>query len=714
MQEILYLSIAIVAGYQAQLLLRRGGPGPRPYAFLLLGDGLLAAIAYVGSQAQEASYATELIGAAAIFFFVGLVLVPPVLRDLTRRALAREKLGVALSLTRLRETLTPGLGAHQERELIEVIRAVRAGDVDGAVTALRAKRAATDDPRQRHALDERLVFTLLSASRWQEAAREYERARDAGGPASVALAVEMMRAYGEVGDLERAAEIVTWTEGLGAGSEPAVAYFVARSRLLFLAYAGRVRGVEKALATRGPLSSIPEAAGVYWIGTARSFAGDPEGARADLQRAVTLARRDARGRALAEERLADPPRPVPLLPPAIEEVADRVERNAAVEAPTPLSLAGRGTRATIALMVANVLVHALVTWQLGSTEDPWVMARAGANLKAAVLAGEPWRLLTATFLHVGILHLGLNLLGLWVLGRFVEPAFGWLRFTAVYALAAIGGSLASLLLGPPGMSAGASGAVFGVLGAAMAELAVVRRKTIAPGWRRAILGNLLFIVAANVAIAALYPVIDQAAHVAGLITGGLAALLLSPGWKAAARKVTRVLAAAVVCAFVAGSAWGGIMVARTSYDDTIARMAWDRHDFGPLSLELPRGWVILSPVAAHDPISALEPTLTAEVVPVDEVGGVVKSLEDKLREKASEVSEVTPSVAPPAGWRAAELRFEFIAGGRPGFYRRAVYLRDGSNGVVVVTLLFDEARAGYAAALAPRILSSLRPGQGVP
>ena len=93
------------------------------------------------------------------------------------------------------------------------------------MAAVRTRRAAAEDPRERAALDDRLVFMLLSASRYAEAAREYERARDAGGPASVALAVEMVRAYGEIARLERAAEIVTWVAGPPGAAEPALALF---------------------------------------------------------------------------------------------------------------------------------------------------------------------------------------------------------------------------------------------------------------------------------------------------------------------------------------------------------------------------------------------------------------------------------------------------------------------------------------------------------
>src|SRR5688572_24671615 len=99
--EILYLSIAVVTAYQAIFLLRRGGPGPRPYAMLLFADAALASVAYFGTKSTDGtSRVAELLGAVAIFAFVGLVVVPPILRELTRRALASERLELALFLTR--------------------------------------------------------------------------------------------------------------------------------------------------------------------------------------------------------------------------------------------------------------------------------------------------------------------------------------------------------------------------------------------------------------------------------------------------------------------------------------------------------------------------------------------------------------------------------------------------------------------------------------
>jgi hypothetical protein len=88
------------------------------------------------------------------------------------------------------------------------------------------------------------------------------------------------------------------------------------------------------------------------------------------------------------------------------------------------------------------------------------------------------------------------------------------------------------------------------------------------------------------------------------------------------------------------------------------------------------------------------------------------SLKESLRNKAGDVTEVRPEIRAPAGWRPAELRFTFVAGGRPGTYRRAVYIKEQGDRAIALTLLYDEARASDAASLAPRILGSVRLGPG--
>ena len=126
--------------------------------------------------------------------------------------------------------------------------------------------------------------------------------------------------------------------------------------------------------------------------------------------------------------------------------------------------------------------------------------------------GEWYRLLTAAFVHQEIWHLGLNMYALWILGRMLEPVLGRWRFVTLYVLSALGGSAASLLA-PDVISYGASGAVFGLMGALFVVLRRFGRDVTA----------VLVILAINVVFGFVVPGIDWRAHFGGLITGALLA-----------------------------------------------------------------------------------------------------------------------------------------------------------------------------------------------
>lgn len=88
----------------------------------------------------------------------------------------------------------------------------------------------------------------------------------------------------------------------------------------------------------------------------------------------------------------------------------------------------------------------------------------GANLGSATTSGQWWRLFTCTFLHIGLIHLLFNMYVLWDIGRFIERLIGAAGFAAVYLLAGLAGSIASMWWNPFVVSAGASGAIFGLYG----------------------------------------------------------------------------------------------------------------------------------------------------------------------------------------------------------------------------------------------------------
>ncbi|HXU81548.1 MAG TPA: rhomboid family intramembrane serine protease, partial [Polyangia bacterium] len=153
---------------------------------------------------------------------------------------------------------------------------------------------------------------------------------------------------------------------------------------------------------------------------------------------------------------------------------------------------------------------------------PW-----GANFGPRTLGGQPWRLLTSAFLHFGLIHVGLNMLVLARAGQLVERLYGSVRFGAVYLFAAITGSVASVAVHPFLVSAGASGAVFGVYGALGAYL-WRRRGAVPPQVVGKMVNSTLGFLALNLVVGFQSSLVDNAAHVGGLLGGALAGALLAP------------------------------------------------------------------------------------------------------------------------------------------------------------------------------------------
>ena len=178
-------------------------------------------------------------------------------------------------------------------------------------------------------------------------------------------------------------------------------------------------------------------------------------------------------------------------------------------------------RAAWVLLALNIAIY-LIPEVLGLT--PLVLA-LGAKDNAAIRGGEFYRFLTAMFLHGGLTHLFFNSFALYSLGLEVERLFGSLRFLAIYFIAGFGGGLASYALSPND-SVGASGAIFGLVGA-LAAFFYLGRGMFGEMSRQQI-GNLIFITLINLGIGLSTPRIDNYAHMGGLAAGAIVGLLLTP------------------------------------------------------------------------------------------------------------------------------------------------------------------------------------------
>jgi len=183
-----------------------------------------------------------------------------------------------------------------------------------------------------------------------------------------------------------------------------------------------------------------------------------------------------------------------------------------------------GVEVTRILIAINVIAWVGELASSGTANS--VFARGALNGDLIAIGHDYWRLITGGFLHypnigVGLFHIGFNMYLLWYLGNMLEPALGSVRFTVIYFVSLLCGSFGALLLNFHATTVGASGAVFGLMGAAFFEL---RARGIDPfqagiGWLIVI--NLIFSFAvSNISIGG---------HIGGLIGGSLCALALQVG-----------------------------------------------------------------------------------------------------------------------------------------------------------------------------------------
>lgn len=146
------------------------------------------------------------------------------------------------------------------------------------------------------------------------------------------------------------------------------------------------------------------------------------------------------------------------------------------------------------------------------------LIQEGAVSRPGVGDGEIWRLLTAGFLHAGLFHLVFNMFALYVLGGLLEPTIGRLRFGLIYIVSLLAGSFGALLLEPTAPTVGASGAIFGLMGAAVI---VMRNRGVNP-----MESGLGMWIGLNLLITFAVPGISIGGHLGGLVGGALAALAL--------------------------------------------------------------------------------------------------------------------------------------------------------------------------------------------
>jgi membrane associated rhomboid family serine protease len=183
----------------------------------------------------------------------------------------------------------------------------------------------------------------------------------------------------------------------------------------------------------------------------------------------------------------------------------------------------------------------------------------GVKEDALIRAGQTWRIVTPIFLHGNVPHLLSNGLSLLLLGTGMERLYGWRKYLLIFFISGVMGNVSSFLFSPV-ESLGASGALFGLVGAGIV-FPIRYRRLVASRARRAILRQLLFVAGLNLFIGFAYPSmrLDNWAHLGGLAGGGLAAMFLIPDIidPGPERRLSRIAVSAMLYAAALTVAWAG-------------------------------------------------------------------------------------------------------------------------------------------------------------
>jgi membrane associated rhomboid family serine protease len=225
---------------------------------------------------------------------------------------------------------------------------------------------------------------------------------------------------------------------------------------------------------------------------------------------------------------------------------------------TMRSVTNQGWAATQALILINVLVfltEGTSAYTLTGTNatNSWPLLHGFLLAPYVGPLHQYYRLLFAGFLHWDFLHIGSNMLVLYFVGRMLEPAIGRTRFLTIYFVGLLAGSFGSLLFSPESATVGASGAIFGLLGAAFIEL---RSRGINP-WEAGIGGTIVLNLVLTLSISG----ISIGGHLGGLVGGGLAAFV----WQYADRQRRPIWIGVIGCIVLAAAAVIGAIIFSNTY-----------------------------------------------------------------------------------------------------------------------------------------------------
>ncbi|MBA4358967.1 MAG: hypothetical protein C0405_14725, partial [Desulfovibrio sp.] len=332
--------------------------------------------------------------------FIGAVLIPGILSVFTQIAMGKARWELAHHLLSIKYMFAPSVEVRRQIEHLTRLKKAHAGNVDGIERDLQAEISRTTDPAGKRLLQETLLELLAFSGQWERCLGLHERMVQEGMTrlSRPTLAVAMIRASLESGDASRIWSFYRELQKFDP-AEPMVSSALLSAEIMLLAVYGYPDQLERALfPAHRDHPVFPVSSKRYWLGMAHLQEGNTAKAGNYLQYPPALARENPILDRLARDlnlrgtqKLAEP---APELRQELDHMARQVPvRFAQVRGPRPPIATGL----FLAGMVGAFLAQAI----LGDTDDLWSLYQLGANFRALSVSGEPWRLVTAMFLHAG-------------------------------------------------------------------------------------------------------------------------------------------------------------------------------------------------------------------------------------------------------------------------------------------------------------------------
>lgn len=266
-------------------------------------------------------------------------------------------------------------------------------------------------------------------------------------------------------------------------------------------------------------------------------------------------------------------------------LCDRCAGVATGRARRSTAMGGLGTYPATTLLMAISIIAYIADFVPGLD-----LKSLGANTGPLTLSGEYWRLFTAGFLHANIFHIGLNMWCLWSLGRLSERLFGKWQTFAIYMVTGVGGALLSVAYDHQRSELGASGAIFGLVGAVLAGVKF-GNLSISAGEKKAIFSSVIFFAIFNFMFG-MYGNTDNMCHLGGFLTGLLVGLPL--GAFARHNKLLQVGTLVITSMVVAAGATELVQQEGPAAKKTAAAIAWHQRNY-PKAVHLLEQYTVAKP-----------------------------------------------------------------------------------------------------------------------